>query len=70
MAPFTRKALSVIEKLQAPAALYGVKRDRRVIIQVQENAHEKKDSIAVAQFVLRHGQDILNAWILHGLPVV
>ena len=84
MAPFTRKALSVIEKLRAPAALYrlsstlgggwsetsGVKRNGRVIIQVQENADGKKDSVAVVRFVLRHGQDVLNARILHGLPVV
>ena len=84
MAPFTRKALSVIEKLRAPAALYrpsstlgggwsetsGVKRDGRVIIQVQENADGKQDSVAVVRFVLRHGQDVLNARILHGLPVV
>ena len=61
MVPFTRKALSVNEKLRSPAALYcpsstlggswpetsGVKRDRRVIIQVQENADAKKDYIAV-----------------------
>ena len=83
MAPFNPKALNVIEKFRAPAALYrpsgvagggwsetsGPKRGGRVIIQVQENADGKERQIPVVRFELRHGQDVLNARILPGLPI-
>jgi hypothetical protein len=83
MAPFAPKALKVIEKFRAPAALYrpssaagdgwsetsGPKRGGKVIIQIQENADRTGSSIAVVRFELRHGQDVMNARILPGLPI-
>jgi len=83
MAPLSSKALSIIEKFQAPAALWipssiagegwseisGIRRGGQVIIQVQEDALDARKQIAVVRFDLRHGQDVLNGRILHGLPL-
>ena len=39
------------------------------MIQMQENSDNTEGSVAVVRFVLRHGQDVLNARILNGLPI-
>ena len=83
MAPFFSKALSITEKFRAPAALWrpsqharggwvetsGIGRGGQIIIQMQENSDDTEGPVAVVRFVLRHGQDVLNARILNGLPI-
>ena len=83
MAPYSSKTLKIIEKFRAPAALWrpslhagdgwvetsGIRRGGQIIIQTQENADDNEGPVAVVRFVLRHGQDVMNARILNGLPI-